>query len=68
MEGIRKWRGGPAVKPRKSKHIKMMYDNPEYKGFNRGSKKEIPGGWWDDLDRSVEKNWKSQRKHQWKEQ
>jgi hypothetical protein len=68
VEGIRKWRGGPAVKPRKSKHIKMMYDNPEYKGFNRRSKKEITSGWWDDWDRCIEKNWKSQRKHQWKEQ
>lgn len=33
----------------------MMYDNPEYKGFNRGSKKEIPSGWWDDWDRCIKK-------------
>ena len=26
-------------KPRKVKHIEMMYDNPDFKGFNRGNSK-----------------------------
>ena len=44
-----------------------MYANPEYKDFNRGSRKDYPIGWWDDWYRSRERNWKSQRRHQWKE-
>lgn len=62
----RKHRGGPRVRPRRIKHLKAMYDNPEYKGYNRGSKKDLPLGWWDDWYRHNERNWKSQRKHQWK--
>lgn len=60
--------GGPWVKPRRIKHLKAMYNNPEYKEFNRGSKKELPAGRWDDWHRYRERNWKSQgkRKHQWK--
>lgn len=69
VEGIRKWRGGPSVRPRHIKQIKALYANPEYREFNRGSHKEVPNGWWDDCHRCKEKNWKSQskRKHQWKE-
>ena len=67
VEGISKWRGGPSTKPRRIKQIQAMYANPEYKKFNRGSHKNISDGWWDDWYRSVERNWKSQRKHQWKE-
>lgn len=68
IEGISKWRGGPSVRPRRIKHLKAMYANPEYKKFNRGSHKDIPDGWWDDWRRCKEKNWKSQskRRHQWK--
>lgn len=65
-----KMRGGPpSVRPRKLKHIALMYDNPEYKDFNRGSRSDYPVGWWDDFHRHVEKNWKrqSKRRHQWKE-
>lgn len=67
VEGIRKGRGGSHCKPRKIKTIAAMYANPEYKGFNRGSRDDYPDGWWDDWHRSVERNWKSQRRHQWKE-
>ncbi len=68
VEGISKWRGGPSVRPRRIKHLKAMYANPEYKEFNRGSHKDVPDGWWDDWYRCREKNWKSQskRRHQWK--
>lgn len=68
VEGIHKTRGGPSRKKPRTKHIFMMYDNPEYKEFNRGSKKLVPS-WWDDSFRHVDKCWKSQRKarHQWKE-
>lgn len=62
----RKRRGGPRVKSRRIKHLKAMYANPEYKGFNRGSSKDCPLGWWDDWCRHTERNWKSQRQHQWK--
>ena len=62
----RKRRGGPSVRPRRLKHLKAMYANPEYKGYNRGSSKDYPLGWWDDWYRKRERNWKSQRKHQWK--
>lgn len=68
VEGIRKIRGGSSHKMPKTKRIFAMYANPEYKDFNRGTKKLIPS-WWDDKFRHVEMNWKSQRKtrHQWKE-
>jgi hypothetical protein len=61
-------RGGPSVRPRRIKHLKAMYANPEYKEFNRGSVKDVPDGWWDDWTRCRERNWKSQSKsrHQWK--
>lgn len=63
-----KIKGGPNIRPHRIKHIKAMYDNPEYKGFNRGSKKDYPDGWWDDWFRSRDRNWKKQskRRHQWK--
>ena len=69
VEGIRKQRGGPSVRPRKIRHIALMYSNLEYKSFNRGSRSDYPEGWWDDFDRHVEKSWKrqSKRRHQWKE-
>ena len=64
-----KRKGGPGVRPRRIKSLKQMYTNPEYKGFNRGSHKDIPDGWWDDWYRCNQKSWKSQskRRHQWKE-
>lgn len=67
VEGIRKRRGGPHARPRKIKHIAAMYSNPEFKEFNRGSRNDYPDGWWDDWYRVRERNWKSQRRHQWKE-
>lgn len=67
VEGIRKRRGGPYCRPRRLRGIAAMYANPEYKDFNRGSRKDYPEGWWDDWYRSRERNWKSQRRHQWKE-
>lgn len=67
VEGIRKRRGGPYARPRKIKHIAAMYSNPEFKEFNRGSRNDYPDGWWDDWYRVRERNWKSQRRHQWKE-
>lgn len=67
VEGIRKRRGGQHVRPRKIKHIAAMYSNPEFKEFNRGSRNDYPDGWWDDWYRVRERNWKSQRRHQWKE-
>ena len=67
VEGIHKWRGGPSYSGRKVTHIKKMYANPEYKGFNRGSRDEVPD-WWDDCKpRCRQRSWKSHRKHQWKE-
>ena len=59
--------GGSSIRPRKIKHLKQMYANPEYKQFNRGSHKDVPDGWWDDWYRNVERSWKKHRKHQWKE-
>lgn len=63
----RKIRGGHRYgsSPR-TKHIFMMYDNPEYKEFNRGSPKLIPK-WWDDKARCYQRSWKEQSKcrHQW---
>jgi hypothetical protein len=67
VEGIHNYNGGPRIRSRHIRQLKAMYANPEYKGFNRGSKKDLPDGWWDDWTRSVERNWKSQTKHrhQW---
>lgn len=65
VEGIHKWRGGPSVKkPLHMAHIWRMWANPEYEGFNRGW---CPDKWYEGRPRCLEKNWKSQRKHQWKE-
>jgi hypothetical protein len=69
VPGIHKYRGGPKQKPRKVKHIEMMYDNPDFKGFNRGNSKRIA---MDDYyydwfpARRPQKSWKKHRKHQWK--
>lgn len=67
VEGIHKYKGS-YVKPRRIKAAVSVYFNPEYKGFNRGSKKDYPG-WYDDFSRHIEKSWKrqSKRRHQWKE-
>jgi len=62
VSGISKWKGGPYSSGPRYKHIRMMYDNPEYKGFNRGDSNCYPWRY-----RYNERNWKSQRKHQWKE-
>ncbi len=63
---IHKIRGGPLWSSPHTAKIMRMYLNPEYKEFNRGSKKEIPQ-WWDDRTRRVQKSWKEQSKarHQW---
>lgn len=67
VEGIHNYNKGRHVKPRRIKTLQLMYDNPEFKEFNRGSHKDVPDGWWDDWYRHTERNWKSQRKTQWKE-
>lgn len=67
VEGLIRRRGGPSCRNRKTARLKRMYSNPEYEEFNRGSHKDIPI-WWDDQKfRCCQRNWKSQRKHQWKE-
>lgn len=64
VEGIHNYNGGPSSKkPLHIAHYWRMHGNPEYKEFNRGNRISI----WHDPKRHVEKNWKSQRKHQWKE-
>lgn len=62
----RKWRGGPYQSPPHTTRINRMYGNPDYKYFNRGSKRDIPQ-WWDDKSRCVQRSWKAQSKarHQW---
>lgn len=39
-------RGGSPIRPRKIKHLKQMYANPEYKNFNQGSHRnfQMAGG------------------------
>lgn len=68
VPGIHKYRGGPKQKPRKIKHIEMMYDNPDFKDYNRGSAKKIAFDDWYDWfpRRKIQKSWKKHRKHQWK--
>lgn len=61
-----KVKGGPSAKPRRVAGLFRMYNNPEYKSFNRGSKKELPDG-WDYPHRQTQKCWKKHRKHQYKE-
>ena len=63
VSGTGKWKKGKSSSTPKYKHIRMMYDNPEYKMFNRGNSSFYPCGKY----RHIERNWKSQRKHQWKE-
>lgn len=62
----RKIRGGSHWSGPHTVKLFRMYATPEYKRFNRGSKKEIPS-WWDDRTRTVQKSWKEQSKvkHQW---
>lgn len=62
----KKIRGGPKYPPPHTAKIFRMYANPEFKGFNRKTKKCIPS-WWDDRNRIVQKSWKEQSKarHQW---
>lgn len=67
VEGIHNYNRGRSVKPRRLKQLYNMYSNPDFKEFNRGSHKDVPDGWWDDWYRHTERNWKSQRKTQWKE-
>lgn len=66
VEGIHNYNKGRHSKPQRLKQLYLMYDNPEFKEFNRGSHKELPDG-WDTPYRLQERNWKSQRKTQWKE-
>ena len=58
--------GGPWQSGPHTFQIKKMYVNPEFKGYNRGSVKEVPS-WWDDRDRCRQRSWKAQSKkrHQW---
>lgn len=58
-------RKGRRAKRSKLKRIFSMYANPEYKEYNRRGLDYYPDGW--DAYRHVERNWTSQRKHQWKE-
>lgn len=44
--------------------IQRMWANPEYKGFNRGSR---PDSWEMYKFKKSERSWKSQRKHQWRD-
>lgn len=67
IEGTGKVKGGPPIRLRRIAPLKKMYANPEYKGFNRGSPKELPCGWWDDWYRCKTRSWKQYRKHQWKQ-
>ena len=61
-----KYRGGSWWRKPHTKHIFLMYDNPEYKEFNRGTKKLVPS-YWDDKIRRPQRSWKEQSKarHQW---
>lgn len=61
-----KVKGGPSAKPRRVAGLFRMYNNPEYKSFNRGSKKVLPDG-WDYPYRQTQRCWKKHRKHQYKE-
>lgn len=66
VEGIRKHRGGPyCKKPTNYFHYIREWSNPEYQGYNRGDK---PKSWdyYTSSCRRNERNWKSQRKTQWK--
>ena len=57
--------GGPyCKKPIHIAHIWRDWGNPEYDGFRRGY---CPDKWYEGGARHNERNWKSQRKHQWKE-
>lgn len=60
------WRGGSFGRAPHTKHIFLMYDNPEYKEFNRGSSCMVPS-YWDDRIRCPQRSWKEQSKarHQW---
>jgi hypothetical protein len=66
VENISSHKGGPySKKPLHCGHLYKIQGNPEYKEFNRGDKIDP---WFEGRHpRCVERNWKSQRKHQWKE-
>lgn len=63
VPGIRKWyRGGPPVSMNR-------YKQELTEGWTRTKRKAVyedNAAWWDAPPRCVQKNWKSQRKTQWK--
>lgn len=61
-----KHRGGSWWRKPRTKHIFLIYDDPEHKEFNRGTKKIVPS-YWDDKIRRPQRSWKEQSKarHQW---
>lgn len=63
-----KKKGGSSSRSPRIKHIFSMYNNPEYSGFNRGSKKEKFEELLYNGNYKRERNWKAQskRSHQWK--
>lgn len=65
VSGLIRHHGGPyCKKPIHIAHIWRDWGNPEYDGFRRGY---CPDKWYEGGARCNERNWKSQRKHQWKE-
>lgn len=65
VSGLIRRHGGPyCKKPIHIAHIWRDWGNPEYDGFRRGY---CPDKWYEGGARCNERNWKSQRKHQWKE-
>ena len=68
VPGTGKCKGGPYSKRPRTKRIAAMYGNPEFKKYNRGCKQNYSCfNCWESPHRCNERNWKSQRKHQWKE-
>lgn len=65
VSGLIRRHGGPyCKKPIHIAHIWRDWGNPEYDGYRRGY---CPDKWYEGGARHNERNWKSQRKHQWKE-
>lgn len=65
VEGLIRRHGGPyCKKPIHIAHIWRDWGNPEYDRFRRGY---CPDKWYEGGVRHNERNWKSQRRHQWKE-
>jgi hypothetical protein len=58
-------KGGRYMAAPRVKSWKKLYLDPEYRPYTRGSLDDIPT-WWDDKVRRNERNWKSQRKTQYK--